>query len=109
MTIIYNCKSCKTGKRVEYPNKQGRGFSRTDSTGQEVMAGVWIQSCGGGRPTTYGGDTEFGICPTCSRMMSYGALKAHYSPDHECDSRCTSARGHNCECTCGGANHGIAA
>ncbi len=23
-----------------------------------------------------------------------------------CDARCTSARGHNCECSCGGANHG---
>lgn len=28
--------------------------------------------------------------------------------DHECDSRCTSAKGPNCECACGGANHGSA-
>lgn len=26
--------------------------------------------------------------------------------DHTCDARCTSARGHQCECSCGGANHG---
>lgn len=25
-----------------------------------------------------------------------------------CDARCTGARGHNCECSCGGANHGKA-
>lgn len=26
--------------------------------------------------------------------------------DCPCDGRCTSARGHSCECSCGGANHG---
>lgn len=26
--------------------------------------------------------------------------------EHVCDARCTSAKGHNCECSCGGANHG---
>lgn len=26
---------------------------------------------------------------------------------HKCDARCMNATGHNCECSCGGANHGI--
>lgn len=26
--------------------------------------------------------------------------------NHKCDSRCTTARGRKCECSCGGANHG---
>lgn len=26
---------------------------------------------------------------------------------HKCDSRCMNATGNNCECSCGGANHGI--
>lgn len=26
---------------------------------------------------------------------------------HRCDSRCQSARGRNCECACGGQNHGV--
>jgi len=26
---------------------------------------------------------------------------------HKCDARCMNARGHNCECSCGGKNHGI--
>lgn len=26
---------------------------------------------------------------------------------HECDARCMSAKGFNCECSCGGKNHGI--
>jgi hypothetical protein len=25
---------------------------------------------------------------------------------HKCDARCLSATGHNCECSCGGKNHG---
>jgi hypothetical protein len=28
---------------------------------------------------------------------------------HECDSRCTNARGLSCNCSCNGRNHGIAA
>lgn len=27
---------------------------------------------------------------------------------HKCDARCMSAIGHNCECSCGGKNHGAA-
>ena len=27
--------------------------------------------------------------------------------NHKCDSRCTNAKGHDCECACGGAFHGI--
>lgn len=26
---------------------------------------------------------------------------------HKCDSRCMNAKGHSCECSCGGKNHGI--
>lgn len=32
----------------------------------------------------------------------YGVFKA----DKGCDGRCMSATGHNCECSCGGKNHG---
>ena len=109
-TVIYNCKNCKKGKRVEYPIQLRKGyFTRIDSNGIAQPASVWIQSCGGGRPTQYGGDVEMGICPSCHKMMSFGVLKAYVNPDHKCDARCTSARGHNCECACGGVNHGVAA
>jgi hypothetical protein len=47
-----------------------------------------------------------GLCPTCGRAMEYGTLSGHYDASHKCDARCTGARGHNCECECGGANHG---
>jgi len=109
-TVIYNCKGCKHGKRVEYPVEQGRGyFYRVDLNGQMQPAGVWIDACGGGRPTVYGGDVEMGICSTCHKMMTFGQLKASYRADVKCSGICTGARGHTCGCSCGGKNHGIAA
>ena len=109
-TIIYNCKRCRRGKRVEYPipGTDGRHF-RANSDGKLIPAGVWVQACGGGKPTVYDGDTELGLCPHCGRAMSYGSLKATLNPDHKCDARCTGARGPQCDCSCGGRNHGVAA
>ncbi len=53
----------------------------------------------------------FGYCPNCGqahpteRLIYFAA-----SPSlHKCGARCTGARGHNCECSCNGANHGVAA
>jgi hypothetical protein len=106
-TFIFNCKRCKIGKRVEYPIERARGyFYRLDSNGVEQPAGVWVNCAGGGRPTEYGGDVEMGLCPGCHKAMDYNRLVACVSPDHKCDARCVHARGANCECSCGGANHG---
>jgi hypothetical protein len=33
-------------------------------------------------------------------------MRCKTNPDHKCDPRCTGAKGHDCECSCGGANHG---
>jgi hypothetical protein len=108
--VIYNCKRCKKGKRVDYPlGTRGAGFYRLGSNGEYIPSCIWIQSCGGGKPTVYGGDTEFGLCPVCGRMMSYGHLKATLRPEVKCSAICTGARGPNCDCSCGGANHGYAA
>jgi hypothetical protein len=109
-TVIYNCKRCKAGKRVEYPIERRKGyFFRLDSNGNEQPSSIWIQACGGGRPVEYGGDIEMGICRGCGKMMESGVLKGFFKPDHKCDARCMSSRGPLCECACGGANHGRAA
>jgi hypothetical protein len=53
----------------------------------------------------------FGLCPNCgkyhatTRRIQYGANPSL----HTCGARCMAARGPNCECSCGGANHGAAA
>lgn len=35
--------------------------------------------------------------------------KVHFKKNpslHKCDARCVNAKGHSCECSCGGKNHG---
>ncbi len=40
--------------------------------------------------------------------LDWRGVKGTVNPDHKCDSRCTNAKGHNCDCSCGGENHGSA-
>lgn len=60
-------------------------------------------------------------CERCSPVSFYGGKVYHghrahiiwkriegYFSDHKCDVRCTHAKGHKCECSCGGKNHGSA-
>jgi hypothetical protein len=106
-TVIYNCKKCKQGKRVEYPIERAKGYCyRLDSNGSEQPAGVWVTRSGGGRPTEYGGDVELGLCPSCHRAMDYNVLKTTLKPDVKCSGICIHARGGTCDCSCGGKNHG---
>lgn len=117
-TMIYNCKRCKIGRRVEYPIrvKSVHGASTyyrdaigdeapRDGIGKRIVAGVWIERCGGGLPTVYGGD-PLGLCPGCGKKMEYSWLVATTRLGVPCDARCTGARGHTCDCSCGGKNHG---
>ena len=108
MEIIYNCKKCKVAKKVSYTEKHGKATGRISASGEWFVGGIWINSIGGGKPTVYGGDRENGICACCGKMMEYGEIKGHVSPNHKCDSRCEGSRGRICECSCGGANHGSA-
>ena len=47
-------------------------------------------------------------CPEHNKGLRFGELSARIAESVPCDRRCTHARGHNCECSCGGANHGAA-
>lgn len=81
---IAKCMRCKSAKRVEgYVRRTYAGYGRYTAT--ESWPTV-VCSCGRAYP-----------------MIS--RIKA-ITTDHKCDSRCTSAKGHNCECSCGGKNHG---
>jgi len=42
----------------------------------------------------------------CGREWHYRTIDGVKSERHPCDERCTSAKGHKCECSCGGKNHG---
>lgn len=107
--MIYNCKRCKIGRRVEYPVKLSDFMNRARyyrmEDGKQIPSGVWIERGGGGWPTVYGGD-PLGLCPKCGRAMEYSFLVATTELGVPCDARCTGARGHTCNCSCGGKNHG---
>lgn len=46
--------------------------------------------------------------PHANWPLNWHSIQGIVNAEHICDSRCTNARGHNCECACGGANHGSA-
>lgn len=42
----------------------------------------------------------------CGSVATFAAIRGTVSTKHKCDSRCLNAKGHDCECSCGGKNHG---
>jgi hypothetical protein len=60
----------------------------------------------GGRPPLATSTERAGapiVC--CERHVAMQRVQGRKT-DHVCDVRCTEAKGHKCECSCGGANHG---
>lgn len=53
---------------------------------------------------------EGGIARTClcGRELVLRRVRGIVNADKKCDARCTHATGHDCECACGGKNHGAA-
>ena len=46
-------------------------------------------------------------CPTYGhKAFRLYQIQGKFNPDHECDQRCLQAKGNECTCSCGGANHG---
>jgi hypothetical protein len=42
----------------------------------------------------------------CGRAMYLKPVLGKVVADKKCDARCLGAKGHVCECSCGGKNHG---
>ena len=51
---------------------------------------------------SYFGDT----CRECGRGIEMIQVMGSRDASKPCDGRCLNAKGHDCECSCGGANHG---
>lgn len=45
-------------------------------------------------------------CTVHRYPISFKRVEGTYSEKHTCDARCVNAIGPNCECSCGGENHG---
>jgi len=46
------------------------------------------------------------VCDDHDRFLSVTAIRGIVNVDKSCDGRCMNATGPNCDCSCGGANHG---
>lgn len=103
---FFTCRRCKTVTTVDYTRYQtvvpGQPQSRRESWGM-VHAGWW-----------YGLGTYPGFIPnyqdrcTCGGQIEGQELRAVVSERHVCDARCVNAKRADCECACGGLNHGAA-
>lgn len=108
-TIIFNCKRCKVGKRLAYRvERQRDGWGRSyPSYWRETDRGFFNVETGYLAPQEVT-PREDCKCPGCGRDMVWSPLEATRDDGVRCDSRCTNARGHSCNCSCGGQNHGAA-
>jgi hypothetical protein len=80
-------------KTREYPFN-GPSYERTK----------WVPSDPFGR---YWTPSHLGIeCVKHHGPISFTPINGKYSAQHQCDARCLNALGPNCECSCGGENHG---
>ena len=52
---------------------------------------------------------EFVATCTCGAVRRVKAVRGVFSAKHKCSAKCLSATGHDCECECGGKNHGAGA
>lgn len=90
------CKRCKAAKRVT--GVATRHFQRTDRWGHNVFhrsVSFARMECWNGCVSRVNGDTTVEINEIRGTVT-----------EEPCDARCTNAKGHLCECSCGGKNHG---
>jgi hypothetical protein len=96
-----HCKGCGKHATIEIENKQG---FLSDGELSALRSRF-------GRITRYGEDAKPGASIwndmlRCCRYLRVNRINGRYSADHKCDGRCTNAKGGDCECQCGGKNHG---
>lgn len=101
VSVMHKCKTCRRVERVDYL----KSFTRHQNSVGTIVKSLPTWTVNG---VVVQGD-QFGpnrICSTCSKCMSADVIRGRKS-DTACSISCTSARGHDCECSCAGANHGI--
>src|SRR5436190_21840679 len=65
-----------------------------------------VMAFGGGRPPLF--HYAMGRCESCGQWHFAERMieRPSNASNHACSGKCRNATGHNCECSCGGANHG---
>lgn len=83
-----------------------RRFTTCPKTGNTVqLSNVYFAGTISAKPKDF-----IGTCPDCGeRHPAERCIERKSNPsNHKCDNRCLVAKGHKCECSCGGKNHGVA-
>lgn len=129
-----SAKGCKTTVRLTATARIGNGTNRY-GTPQTLPAFIFacrvakIDPAGGtnqfGHPAVLDPDThgwnieerpyaltsahDYDVLPMCiahRRVLRFVRIDGHQVDTIRCDARCEGAKGPNCECSCGGHNHG---
>lgn len=94
---------CKTVVRLTVP-MIGREEIRNFGSAQQWTHVNWYPEAG-----RYYAPYQEGLhCVEHHRQLRWKAIDGKFSERHTCDARCMNAIGPNCECSCGGVNHGSA-
>jgi hypothetical protein len=77
------------------------------ATGEDVQnADTWRDVTKGTGVYRVGNNGCFARCTSGHKFFPCKVVKGTFSEAHKCDSRCLNAKGWDCTCSCGGANHG---
>ena len=83
--------------------------SADDNLGDDVLTGmIWKCECGHVKRTNWPAKAAEKVCPLCLAQMRGKIIEPGYGTEHHCDVRCEMAKGHTCNCSCRGENHGAA-
>jgi hypothetical protein len=100
--FLGKCKGCKKPVSMRLPcvvfERRERVYDRV-VTRKSLSVYVYTDAAGAE-------DWTRSVTCECGKSVTLKRVAGKVAPDHRCDARCTSAKGHNCECSCGGLNHG---
>lgn len=97
---IYKCFNCKHKWAAEFKKVHKGWHSFPQPGGSFYYSPRWTIE-------GYLPGCKESICPECgSNRTTSDLVTGKKNKSVPCDRRCTSARGHDCECSCGGENHG---
>jgi len=96
---IATCKSCGTTRRIEVLSRRWFNASSKSLTPTPSFERIKIN----GIPSQDSRTRELLTC--CGSALPFKAIKGKVT-DHKCGAKCRSAKGGDCECSCGGKHHG---
>lgn len=97
-------KGCATVVRITIPMV---GIERKLTSGHGIYRHEYKAIEWRSNDTSWNGPYDSGICCTHHRVsLRWKLINGVVSDKHVCDARCINAIGPNCECSCGGKNHG---